>query len=156
MSKLLALDLSTNVGWALFGERGTVPSFGTLRLSGDLNGKLGRFDVWLETGGADMKPDAIAWERPLIVRTDTVDKLELLYGLVGIAHAAAYRMKLPHTEVTVQEAKLALTGKGLAKKHEMVAAAMNDMNWKVATEHEADAGAVGLVAYDRIWPRRAA
>ena len=38
-------------------------------------------------------------------------------------------------------------------KDEMVVAALQVMNWKVANDHEADAGAVGLVAYERLCPR---
>lgn len=153
--KLLALDLSSNVGHAIL-ERGRVPLFGTLRLVGDRATMLGRFGVWLDEFHMVHGFDSVAWERPLITPRDTVDKLEILYGLVGIAYAFAGARKLPHLEVTVQQVKFALTGKSNADKAEMVAAAMQVMNWKVANDHEADAGGVGIHAMGILNPRTVA
>ena len=166
MSKLLAMDLSSSVGHAVF-ERGRVPLFGTLPLKGnDLAMRLGAFLVWLEDMRTVHRFDGIAWERPLLTPKDTVDKLELLYGLVGVAYAFAGKHKLPWEEVTVEDAKFALCGavtkldaggrRRKIDKDDMVAAAMKDLNWKVATHHEADAGGVGLCAYERLWPKREA
>jgi len=153
MSRLLALDLSSNVGHAIL-VRGRPPTFGTLQLfHPDRARRLGAFLVWLEEMYAVHGFDGIAWERPLLLRTDKVDKLEILYGLVGIAYAFAGKHDLPWREVTVQEAKHALTGKSNADKSEMLFAAVRVMGWKATNDHEADAGAVGLVAYDRLWPK---
>lgn len=171
MSRLLSLDLSTNVGHARL-QRGRVPVFGTLLLEGpDLTFKLGQFLCFLYDE-YDREPfDGIAWERPLLVPTDTVDKLELLYGLVGVVYAfigdmrASGVVNLAWTEVTVDDAKLELCG-ALTKvvgnkrrkmdKDDMLYHARRTMNWRVVTHHEADAGAVGLVGYERLWPKRAA
>lgn len=150
--KLLALDLSSNVGHAVM-ERGRVPIFGTLRLRGDRAQQLGQFLGWIEDMQQVHRFDAIAWERPLLKPTDKVDILELLYGLVGVAYAIAGKHSLPWREVDVAQVKITLTGRKNATKPEMVAAAMTDLNWKVATDHEADAGAVGLWAYEDIWPK---
>lgn len=154
MSGLLGfLDLSTNVGHALV-RRGERPRFGTLVLEGpDLSWKLGQFRLWLDDWYAVHKFDAIGWERPLLMPTDTPDLLELLYGLVGIAYSLAGVHKLPWREVSVTDAKIALTGKGKATKEEMLYAARRTMNWRVDTHHEADAGAGGVVAYERLWPK---
>ena len=161
MTKLLALDLSTNVGWAAFAERGERPRFGTVELEGgDLSYKLGQFDVWLEDRFAVDPFEALAWERPLITPTDTIPLLELLYGLVGICYAFVGRRRLldknfmPWREVDVPTAKLALTGNAKADKDAMLYAARRQFNWEVRTHHEADAGAVGGVAYEQIWPKR--
>ncbi len=152
MPKLLALDLASSVGHAVM-ERGRVPLFGTLRLRGDRAQQLGEFLTWAEDMQAVHGFDGIAWERPLLKPTDKVDTLELLYGLVGIAYAIAGKHELPWREVDVKQVKITLTGKANADKVEMVAAAMKDFNWKVATDHEADAGAVGIWAFEQIWPK---
>lgn len=160
MAKLLALDLSTNVGWAAFTERGERPSFGTVVLTGgDLSYKLGQFDVWLEDRFSVDPFEALAWERPLLMPSDTVDLLQLLYGLVGICFAFVGRRRqldkifMPWREIDVPTAKLALTGNAKANKDEMLYAARRGLNWEVRTHHEADAGAVGGVAYEQIWPK---
>lgn len=155
MPKLLALDLSSNVGHAVM-ERGRPPMFGTLRLRGDRARQLGLFLEWLEEMRGVHRYDGIAWERPLLAPTDKVDTLELLYGLVGVAYAVAGKYELPWRECDVKQVKITLTGRANAKKEEMVAAAMTDWNWKVATDHEADAGAVGVWAFEQLWPKQRA
>lgn len=155
--RLLALDLATNVGHAHL-VRGSVPRFGTLRLAGDVATKLGQFGNWLDDQYMVDRFDALAWERPLITPKDTVDLLELLYGLVGICYRfVGHRSHpMPHREIDVPTVKATLTGNSRAKKPEVIAAAMKTMNWKVATDHEADAGGVGICAYEQLWPKVAA
>ncbi len=98
------------------------------------------------------KFNGMAWERPILKPTDVVNTLELLYGLVGIAYGFAGMHNLPHCEVTVQQAKGTLTGDHQADKTAMFRAADLVMKWKVHNHHEADAGAVGLVGYETLWP----
>lgn len=153
--KLHALDLSSSVGSAIM-ERGRPPLFQTLRLDGDRAHMAGKLATWLDEMHMVHRFDAVAWERPLFVpKKDTVDKLEILIGLVGVAYAFAGKHKLPYCEVTIQEAKFALTGRGNADKADMVAAAMQTFNWKVANDHEADAGGVGIHAMGVLNPKRA-
>lgn len=155
--RLLALDLSSAVGFARFSGRAR-PRFGTLVLEGpDLAWKIGRFGDWLDDQHTVDPFDALAWERPLIVPTDTVDLLELLYGLVGVCYAFAGsdRHRMPWREVDVPTAKKALTGKAKATKDDMLYAARRTFNWEVHSHHEADAGAVGGVAYEQLWPKQA-
>lgn len=159
--RLMALDLSSSVGHARL-KRGTRPRFGTLVLEGpDLSFKLGQLLVWLEGQYAVEPFDALAWERPLLTKTDTVDLLELLYGCAGICYAFIGLMRergvtLAWCEVSVEDAKRALTGKPRAGKDEMLYAARRTVNWQVHSHHEADAGAVGVVADARLWPARVA
>lgn len=153
MGRLGFLDLSGTVGHALL-QRGERPRFGTVVLEGpDLAWKLGQFSTWLDDWHAVEQFDAIGWERPLLTPTDTVDLLELLYGLVGICYAFAGRRKMRWQEVSVTDAKIAITGNGKAAKDDMLHAARRSMGWRVSTHHEADAGAGGVVAYERIWPK---
>lgn len=153
--KLLALDLSTNVGWAVM-VRGSPPVLGTLVLKGNMVQRMGQYLLWLDRMHDDHKFDALVWERPLLMRTDTVDKLEILYGLVGITAGVASMYDLRHREVTVQEAKMTLTGKANATKEEMLKAAMIDLKWRCVTHHEADAGAVGIFAMNVLNPKEKA
>lgn len=154
--KLLALDLSSNVGHAIF-ESPRPPSFGTLLLKGDLVVKLGRFADWLSDMYSVHAFDGCAWERPILTSKDTVDKLELLYGLVGICYGfvGSERHRMPNLEVGVREVKKRLTGRSDADKADVIKACWS-LGWKVGTDHEADACGVGLVAYRRIWPLSAA
>ncbi len=153
--KLHALDISSSVGSAIM-ERGRVPLFQTLRLVGDRAQMAGKLATWLDEMHMVHRFDAVAWERPLFIpKKDNVDKLEILIGLVGVAYAFAGRSNLPWVEVTIQEAKFALTGRSNADKSDMIAAAMKDFKWKVATDHEADAGGVGIHAMGILAPKRA-
>lgn len=158
MYRLLSLDLSGNVGHARL-ERGVVPRFDTLVLEGpDLTFKCGQLLRFLYDEYEREPFDALAWERPLITPTDTVDLLELLYGLVGVCYAFIGMMRekgitIAWHEVDVPTAKKALTGKAKATKDEMLFAARRTAGWDVRTHHEADAGAVGVVADAAIWPK---
>jgi Holliday junction resolvasome RuvABC endonuclease subunit len=134
-------------------QRYRPPTFGTVPFKGDRATKLGRFSDWLDTTLDSLQPDALAWERPILMPSDTVDLIELLYGMVGIAYAARWKRRLPFLEVPIHDAKRALTGSGRADKDQMITAAMSTMHWSVATHHEADAGAVGMIAYDNLFPR---
>jgi hypothetical protein len=155
--RLMSLDLATNVGHARLLRQSPPmpPRFGTLKLKGDVATKLAQFGNWLDDVYMVDPFDALAWERPLLAPTDTVDLLELLYGLVGICYAFVGKRShpMPWREVDVQTAKIALTGDHRADKDDMERAARNVMGWRVANHHQADAGAVGLVAYEQIWPR---
>ncbi len=172
MSRLLSLDIATNVGHARFRGRGIVPTFGTLKLEGpDLTWKCGQLLEFLYDE-YDREPfDGLCWERPILTPSDTVNLLELLFGLVGVVFAFIGDMRrreivnLAWCEVSVDDAKRALCGKlhkdvgGKRKKvdkADMLHAARTTMNWRVVTDHEADAGAVGLVGYTRLWPKRTA
>lgn len=158
MSDLLALDLSTGVGFARFRQRGKKPTFGSFELEGpDLAWKLGQFGDWLDEGYSLDPWRAMAWERPILADTDTPAKLELLYGLVGICYrfAGARAHRMPWREVTVQEVKKTMTGRSNAKKPEMIAAARK-VAWWVHNDHEADACGVGAFAYGRLFPKQGA
>ena len=149
---LLALDLSSHVGWGLL-RRHETPRFGTHHLKGDVPTKLGLYAEWLDKMLDEHQPAGIAVERPILMPSDTVALLELLYGLVGISYGARWKRKLLCREIPIHDAKRALTGNGRATKEEMIHAAMGTMRWPVEDDHQADALAVGLCAYDSLWPR---
>jgi len=161
MSKLLSLDLSSNIGWALFSS-GAPPRFGTLPLAktDDEIGTehiariCGQFGNWLDDFYAVERFDGIAWEAPFLRPGDKVGKIKILIGLVGIAFAFAGspRHPLPYDEVQPKELKKRMTGRQDAEKPDVIKACW-DLGWKVKNDHEADACGVGLVAYRRLWPK---
>jgi Holliday junction resolvasome RuvABC endonuclease subunit len=160
MSTLLALDLSSNIGWALF-RPGGPPRFGTLpygRTDSEegtehIARMCGQFGAWLDDFYAVERWDAIAWEAPFLKPGDKVGKIKILIGLVGIAFAFAGspRHPMPYLEVQPKEIKKRLAGRQDADKADMIKACW-ECGWKVKSDHEADACGVGLVAYRRIWP----
>ena len=161
MARLLALDLGTRTGWALL-QRGTPPSFGTLDLptanEGEHQVRFAMLHAWLVRLRERQGYEALAFEQRILPRragelATTMHTLTLLWGLAAVTQLFAGQQGLACEAVAVRDAKKALTDKALATKDEMVVAALQVMNWKVANDHEADAGAVGLVAYERIWPR---
>jgi Holliday junction resolvasome RuvABC endonuclease subunit len=161
MARLLALDLGTRTGWALL-QRGTPPRFGTLELppanEGEHQVRFALLHAWLVKRRCEPGFEALAFEQPILPRragelATTLHTLTLLWGLAAVTQLFAGQQGMPCEAVAVRDAKKALTDKALATKDEMVVAALQVMNWKVANDHEADAGAVGLVAYERLWPR---
>jgi Holliday junction resolvasome RuvABC endonuclease subunit len=161
--KLFALDLSTSVGFALL-EDGP-PSFGTLRLHaaapGDHGRRFAQLHHWLYGQLDRLQFDAVAYEKPILPRKSgdlatTMDTLTLLWGLTAIVQLFAGDNDLPCVGVSVQAVKKRVTGKGTATKDEMVTSALGQWGWRVANDHEADAGGVGLVAYEILWPEQVA
>jgi Holliday junction resolvasome RuvABC endonuclease subunit len=149
---LLALDLSSDVGWALM-RRYEPPRFGTKHLVGSYVERLGLYHEWLGPFIAQHKPDGISWEGAIKKPTDKVDKLVFLYGLIGITAGFRAAWKLPFVEVPITMAKKSLTGNSYADKDLMIACAMSILKLDVEDDHQADALAVGLVAYDNLWPK---
>lgn len=151
--RLLSLDLSGGIGWAMFEAPGP-PTFGSLQLRGEGYAAIcGKFYDFLEDRWAVDPWDAMAYEEPWLKPGDKVDKMKILIGLVGIAvgFAMSARHRMPFTSVTPKELKKRMTGRSNADKRDVIKACW-DLGWKVRNDDEADALGVGLVAYRRIWP----
>lgn len=134
---LIALDLATNIG-ECFGEPDALPTLGHHRLPStgeDVGAFLCAFEDWLWGRLEKVCPTVIVFEAPVLPRAkynkDT-KKVEggvsllttrKLQGLAGVLEMVAHREGLECVEVQPAEAKQALTGKGNAKKPEMIAAA---------------------------------
>lgn len=163
MSKLLALDLSSNIGWAMFSPGGP-PRFGTLpfgRTDGEESGAhiarlSGKFGDWLNDLYSVDPWQAMAWEAPFLKPGDKVGKIKILIGLVGIAFSfvGSERHPMPHIEVEPKAIKKRMTGRQDAEKTDVIAACWK-LGWKVRNDHEADACGAGLIAYREIWPKQA-
>ena len=162
--KLLALDLSSTIGFAVFDPNGLENKrvrFGTVDYDGlrgqpvDIARLCGRFSDWLDDMYAVDPWDGCAWEAPFLAPHDKVDKIKILIGLVGICFGfvGSRHHPMPWTEVQPKEVKKRMTGRQDADKADVIAACWS-VGWKVKNDHEADACGVGLVAYRRIWPAR--
>jgi len=164
MSRLLALDISNSVGWALL-ERGCDPRWGTWPMPVETVERYERRGAalwhWLQESVSVFQPHAIAAEAPLIPNSHnpvstTTDTVIFLSGSVYIAGAVAGDRGLRFERVHHDDAKIALLGTARnVKKIDMIAACF-ERGWRVQNDHEADAIGVGLHIYDEIFPPRAA
>jgi Holliday junction resolvasome RuvABC endonuclease subunit len=160
MARVLALDCSTNVGWALFeGPAGRV-RFGTWRAPKSfLQAEYGRSFVALEQWLGDMitvhTPDVVGFEAPImpfagfIEQRSSLDVVRLLIGLASVVELVATRAQLRCIEVPVPTAKKRLCGTGRATKRDMINAVVR-LGHLVEDDHQADAIAVGLATYVHI------
>lgn len=161
--KVLSLDCSTSVGWAFFPAHGAPPRCGTWKAPGswspeDYGPRFLAFHDWLADMLTTFEPDVLAFESPVLPRGSmslqtTEHTLRLLIGMAAIAELVAQLREVTCVEVNVATAKKALAGNGRADKGDMLAAA-NARGFAVRDHHQADACAVGIVAYADL--RRAA
>lgn len=164
MSRVLALDCSSFIGWALFDSRTGVPMFDTWRAPRSYLGDFGRtfvaFEAWLVGMVSTHQPDVIAFEAPITWVVDgssnhphsSSDQVRLLVGMATVVELVATRAHRRCIEVPVPEVKKRLTGSGWAKKRDVVNAVVK-LGHLVEDDHQADAIGVALVAYDHLGER---
>lgn len=158
--RLLALDTSTHVGWALFAHPHRVVTFDTWELPPPVSAnpfamgsRWHAFESWLDMMLIDHRPLVVAFEAPIspnmpFAKSNTTT-MRLLHGLTVIVETVAARAGLRCIEVPNATAKSRLTGNQHAKKPAMIAAAL-ELGHTVADDNQADAIGVGLVAYDHM------
>jgi Holliday junction resolvasome RuvABC endonuclease subunit len=160
MARVLALDCSTNVGWALFEHAAGSVRFGTWRAPKSLlHAEYGRSFVALEEWLNDMislhAPDVVAFEAPItpfagfIEQRSSLDIVRLLIGLATVVELVATRARLRCVEVPVPTAKKRVCGTGRATKRDMINAVVK-IGHLVEDDHQADAIAVALATYDHL------
>lgn len=157
--RLLALDLSTHVGWVFYPDRTSPPHFSTWHaprpLERDNYGLIFvAYETWLLSQLALLRPELLAFEAPILPRNKTFQKtraIRLSYGFAEITERAALIRNLRCIECHPSTVKVRLAGHGHARKHHMMAAATR-LGLDIATEHEADAVGVALAAFDHIDP----
>lgn len=158
MSRVLALDCASNVGWALFNGPQAAPKFGTWHAPrAYLFDNLGRSFVTLETWLLDMlrvhRPDVIAFEAPLTLfvghERNGPEIVRLLIGMATVVELVATRARLRCIEVPVPTVKKRMTGTAWATKRDVVNAVVK-LGHLVEDDHQADAIAVALCAYDHL------
>jgi Holliday junction resolvasome RuvABC endonuclease subunit len=159
MARVLALDCASNIGWAVFDGPQLAPKFGTWRAPGaHLHANLGRafvaLEEWLIAMVALRSPSVIAFEAPLTLFYGGHERagpevVRLLIGMATVVELVATRARLRCIEVPVPTAKKRLCGTAWAKKQDMINAVVK-LGHLVEDDHQADAIAVGLCAYDHL------
>lgn len=144
---ILALDISTNTGWAAW-KGGTMTSgvqeFRNGR--GDSPGmRFLRIRKWVEEMVRLVRPDLIAYERPNNLRSTPAN--ECIFGLTAAMHEEASTQKVETLTVGTAELKKHATGKGNAKKPAMVAAANKRWKKSLTDEQHDEADALLVLAW---------
>lgn len=140
MKKILCLDLGTKTGWAARNERGHIMSgtvdFSTKRHEGGGMRYL-RFSRWLADVDATLQGiDCLYFEE---VRRHVGTTAAHVYGGF-LSHVTSYcdGKDIPYSGVPVPNIKKFATGKGNAKKKDMILAAQS-MGFDPEDDNEADA-----------------
>lgn len=133
---LLALDLATNTG-ICWGDGSDLPILESHRLpsTGDDVGRfLAEHEDFMRSLIERVQPKLLVFEAPILPRPKfnrKTNKMEggtslivtrKLQGLAGVTEMVAHRLSIPAAEAQPTEVKQALTGKGNAKKPDMVKA----------------------------------
>lgn len=166
---ILALDLSSRVGWAACDERfwpavTVLIGAHTERPEGVFSGvkRIGlpacsigafcdEFERWLNDMIRVHQPDVVVFEAPILTGGKTsIDTARKLMALAAMTEMVTHRAGIARTyEVNVATVKKYWTGNGHAKKHDMIAAA-RARNFEPHDDNEADALALLHFAADEI------
>ncbi len=173
--RLLALDNSTHTGAAFWAAPEVRPVCWTWHLKRADKNDVGTrtwhlmqlLDGFLDVQKASKMPvDALAFEEPFLpfhMSSDTfqtqVSTLKLLISLGGIVETVAKKWGIRCVEVPSQDAKIALVGYGRKPKDapenfdwkKVMRNAATRAGYRVADDNQADAVAVGKVAYQHLW-----
>lgn len=144
--KLLALDVATKTGWAVYANG--VYSSGVKVLSPIKKGrkllpddhpgqKFLEFAVWLHEVLTDYSITHIAYEVTGSQRGGKTN--QLLLGLRGVLYGTAAKYEIPILETYPGSLKLHATGHGGASKEDMQKAWMEKFNEDPGTDDECDA-----------------
>lgn len=157
--RLLALDHGTRTGWAVgCGDR--LPAVGSRKNphaggGAELEPFWEAHDHWLTGVITDFQPNLVVWERPILAKHTNHASVEVTFGLQAITGLCCRRMGIPCRRVTVQQAKICLTGSGRASKEEMLEAAREFGLVGLVYHDEADAFAVWLRTLQVLDPSKA-
>lgn len=140
MKSILALDLGTTTGWAIYSTDGTITSGTETFKPGRFEGggmRFLRFKRWLsEFAASDSMLTAVYFEE--VRRHVGVDAAHAYGGFMAHLTAWCEHHNLPYQGVPVGTIKKHATGKGNAGKDEMIKAA-RDAGHAVEDDNEADA-----------------
>lgn len=173
---LWALDLATNIGEA-WGEPSALPALRHERLP-STGVDIGRFGAaarkWMMARLDEVCPNLIVFEMPVLpkprfdkklrrfVGGTSLDTTRKLHGLAFLVETIAYEEGIECKECPTQEAKKAITGRGNAKKQDVVRACRDlgldpytyQQDGEAASD-EADAAAVFCRTVKVRWPHHA-
>lgn len=153
---LLALDLATRTG-ICSGDPTEVPSL-SHHILPSTGADVGRFLDAAEKFAAGLieraAPALVVFEAPILPRETQVATVRKLQGLAGMVELVCHRAGVECAEVSTTAVKKALTGKGNAKKPDMLAAAEH-YGFDPRCDDEADAFGVWLCALRLRFPQHA-
>lgn len=139
--KLIWFDLGSTSGWAHNCDPASI-SHGQMEFAGNRPARLWAMFEAVDALLRGLMVDAVGYERPFARGQGATRSL---WGQAGILEAVATRRGFPVLDATPAEIKAFATGKGVASKEEMTAAAIrylesagNDIP-SVLGEHEGDA-----------------
>ena len=143
--RILALDLGTNTGWAT-----NAFASGSREFSGEITGwRYLAFKQWLVSMLSDSKIQHVVYEETFSGRNMNADKV--LHGFLAIlqcVHAERYSdqaTRFTLQKVHLSDIKILATGKGNAKKDEMIKSFEDRFGWSPVDSDECDA--VWLLQY---------
>jgi crossover junction endodeoxyribonuclease RuvC len=144
MTKILALDLGTNTGWALFQPNESNDGYqvfsGTINLKNDRFQGGGmrflRFRNWLDDINYQKDVSSVYFEE--VRRHIGTDAAHVYGGFLATLTSWCEDRKLPYQGVPVSHIKLHATGKGNASKQEVIKA-METIGYQPKDDNEADA-----------------
>lgn len=142
--KVLALDLATRTGWALGDGRTFESGHETFELRrGDSAGwRYLAFTRWLEVLIRPHEFGLVVYEQPFAMRSGQAT--EITMGFATRVQERCAQVTLDHTAVVGSLLKKWTTGKGTAKKADMVEAVTR--RWRRVEDHN-EADAVALLHY---------
>jgi Holliday junction resolvasome RuvABC endonuclease subunit len=173
---ILALDLATNTGFCHGpGDTGELPTLGSFTLPStkeDVGRFLCAYRDKLMALVSEVEPEVVVFEAPILPNTTSLITARKLQGLSGVTemvvrdlnsiYRAAGAPEIDCREAQPASVKKALTGRGGAKKHEMVAACraygLRPATYTKSGEDasdEADAFGVWLYLVKHRWPQQA-
>lgn len=157
LPKILALDLATQIGFAV-GAPDEEPIYGT-KLLPSASAALGRFgdvyDQWILDQLDFHKPGLVVFEAPFISGTGNANTSRKLMGLCWQTEIACYRRDTMCLEHNNSSVKKFFTGNGRAEKADMIAAARRQ-GWNPKTSDEADALGLWACTVNEKAPQHAA
>lgn len=158
MLSILALDLSSNVGWAARRSDGTVVSgsFAVGKTGKDVGVFLKNFRTWLYATIDETDAEIVLFEQPVLPRGTSMATLRKLYSLAGLTELVCRDHQIACKEVPVQTWRKAIVGMARAPKDvpakerrkfikKKTVARLADMGFPARNDDEADA--LGILMY---------
>lgn len=150
-TRVLALDLSTYVGWAIDpSSDGAPPIMGTEKLPTVAEGEhygptFFAFRRWLSSAISVHQPQLVAFEAPLLATGVQGHSTELtgrlLIGLASHCEEVAFELHREVVEANLQSVRKFFCGHGHAKKKDVLARCYS-LDWMPRDHNAADAAAL--------------
>jgi Holliday junction resolvasome RuvABC endonuclease subunit len=118
MTRLLVLDLATNLGFAVGTERG-VEDHGSHRLpstGNDIAAFLKAYRAWLTSAIQRFNPDEVVFEMPIMPSVTNLATLRKLYSLCGLTELIAKDLGCQVSEANLMEIRRHFIGTARAPK----------------------------------------